>query len=366
MSEAKKTILVMAGGTGGHIIPGLAVAHELEQAGHRVAWLGGVASSMEARLVPQHHVAFHSVEFGGVRGKGMATKLLMPLRLLKAVRQARAVMRAVKPDVVLGMGGYITVPGGLAAKLSGVPIVLHEQNSIAGLSNKLLAKIAVRVLTGFPNALPHATWLGNPVKTAMAQLPTPEQRFAQRDESSPLNIAVIGGSLGAQVLNTVVPKALARLPVATRPHVVHQAGEKMIDALKANYAAAGVDADCVPFVQDMAALYGMSDLVICRAGAMTVSELAAAGVASILVPFPLAVDDHQTANAQLLVAAGAGVCVAQAELTEEWLADALTALNRADLLKQAQAARSVAKPNAAIEVAQACMDVAKKRDKNET
>jgi UDP-N-acetylglucosamine--N-acetylmuramyl-(pentapeptide) pyrophosphoryl-undecaprenol N-acetylglucosamine transferase len=355
----QKTILIMAGGTGGHIIPGLAVAQELEKQGHRVAWLGGVASSMEARLVPQHKVAFHSVDFGGVRGKGVATKLLFPIRLLKAVRQARAVMSLVKPDVVLGMGGYITVPGGLAAKLAGVPIVLHEQNSIAGLSNKLLAKIAARVLSGFPNVLPNALWLGNPVKTEMTDLAKPEQRFKERAVDAPLRIAVVGGSLGAQALNTVVPQALAKLPAAQRPEVVHQAGEKMIDALNANYTQAGVSADCVPFIHDMAALYAGSDLLICRAGAMTISELAAAGVASILVPYPHAVDDHQTANTKLLTDVGAATCIAQRDLTPEWLANTLAGVTRESLLQQAQAAQTVAKPNATADVAKICLDAAK-------
>jgi len=349
----------MAGGTGGHIMPGLAVAHELEKQGHRVAWLGGVASSMEARLVPQHNVAFHGVDFGGVRGKGVATKLLFPIRLMKAVRQAREVVKSVKPDVVLGMGGYITVPGGLAAKFAGVPIVLHEQNSIAGMSNKLLAKIAKRVLSGFPDVLPKATWLGNPVKTAMTELRAPDQRFHDRAADAPWRIAVVGGSLGAQALNTVVPQALAKLPQAQRPEVLHQAGEKMIDALKANYAQAGVMAECVPFVHDMAALYAHTDLLICRAGAMTVSELAAAGVASILVPYPHAVDDHQTANAKLLTDAGAAECVAQKDLTPEWLAQKLAGLTRESLLKQAMAAQTVAKPNATADVAKACLDAAK-------
>lgn len=355
-----KTFLIMAGGTGGHIMPGLAVAHELEKQGHRVAWLGGVNTSMEARLVPQHNVAFHSVDFGGIRGKGLSTKLLFPIRLIKAVRQARAVFKSVKPDVVLGMGGYITVPGGIAAKLAGVPIVLHEQNSIAGMSNKLLAKIATRVLSGFPNALPHATWLGNPVKTAMTELPAPDQRFHQRDLNAPLRIAVVGGSLGAQALNTVVPEALALIPAEHRPSVTHQAGEKMIEALKANYAKAGVAGDYVAFIHDMAALYAQHDLVICRAGAMTVSELAAAGVASILVPFPHAVDDHQTANAQLLTQAGAAVCIAQSAFTPEWLAQTLMHLKRDDLLKQAIAAQTVAKPHATADVAQVCIEVSQK------
>ncbi|TDR30837.1 undecaprenyldiphospho-muramoylpentapeptide beta-N-acetylglucosaminyltransferase [Hydromonas duriensis] len=354
---SQKTILIMAGGTGGHIMPGLAVAHELELQGHKVVWLGGVKSSMEAKLVPQQGIEFNSVEFGGVRGKGVATKLLFPLRLAKAVLQARRVMSKVKPDVVLGMGGYITVPGGIAAKMAGVPIVLHEQNSIVGMSNKFLAKMAKRVLSGFPDVLPNATWVGNPVKQAIVDVPAPDMRYAEHE--GPLQIAVVGGSLGAQALNSVVPQALALMPEVSRPLVIHQAGEKMIAQLRENYAQAKVEAQCVPFINDMAALYGKVDMLICRSGAMTVSELAAAGVPSIMVPFPFAVDDHQTTNAALLTKVGAGVCIQQADLTAQRLADELSVLTR-DILKQrAVQARSVAKPKATQDVAQACLDVAK-------
>ena len=352
-----KTILIMAGGTGGHIMPGLAVAQELMAAGHRVEWLGGVDSSMEARLVPKHGLVFHSVDFGGVRGKGVATKVLFPLRLVKAMRQARAVMKSVKPDVVLGMGGYITVPSGLAAKSCGVPIVLHEQNSVAGLSNKLLAKIAATVLTGFPDVFAGATWVGNPVKAAIAQMPSPKLRFAER--TGTLKLAVVGGSLGAQALNQLVPQALALLPAETKFEVVHQAGEKMLPELQSNYAQANVQGNCVAFIDDMAALYGDVDVMICRAGAMTVSELAAAGVASIMVPYPSAVDDHQTHNAALLTHAHAGICLPQRSLTAQNLADVLYALSREKLLAQAVAARTVAKPNATRDVAQACLDAVK-------
>ena len=315
-----KTILIMAGGTGGHIMPGLAVAQVLTDAGHRVVWLGGAGSvdnpSMESRLVPQYGYEFNSVAFGGVRGKGLSTKLLAPFRLLKALVQTRKVYQKVRPDVVLGMGGYITVPGGLTAKLTGIPIVLHEQNSIAGMSNQLLAKIARRVLTGFPEVFAQGEWVGNPVKQVIAE---------NADVS---------------------------------PEVVHQSGEKQIEQLRANYAQAGVAADCRAFVDDMAKLYGEVDLVICRAGAMTVAELASAGVASVLVPFPHAVDDHQTTNAQLLVKAGAGVLMAQNELSAEKLADYLRGLTREQLLTQAVSARSVAKPNATVDVANVCLTVA--------
>jgi UDP-N-acetylglucosamine--N-acetylmuramyl-(pentapeptide) pyrophosphoryl-undecaprenol N-acetylglucosamine transferase len=355
-----KTILIMAGGTGGHIMPGLAVAQALTDAGHTVAWLGGAGGvgnpSMESRLVSQHGYEFHAVVFGGVRGKGLQTKLLAPFRLLKAMAQTRKVYQRVRPDVVLGMGGYITVPGGLTAKLMGVPIVLHEQNSIAGMSNQLLAKIAKRVLMGFPNVFAKGVWVGNPVKQVIADITEPQARFAGR--SGKLKLAVIGGSLGAQALNSVVPQALALIDEEVRPEVIHQSGEKQIEQLRANYAQAGVQGDCRAFIDDMAHLYSEVDLVICRAGAMTVAELASAGVASVLVPFPHAVDDHQTANAQLLVKAGAGVLMAQNELSAEKLADYLRGLTRADLLAQAVQARSVAKPNATADVAKICLAVA--------
>lgn len=353
----KKTILVMAGGTGGHIMPGLAVAKELSSAGHRVEWLGGVQGSMESRMVPTHGFVFHGVDFGGVRGKGLLTKLMFPMRLLKAWRQARIVIKSVQPDVVLGMGGYITVPGGLAAKSCGVPIVLHEQNSIAGLSNKFLAKIAKSILTGFPNVLPNNSWSGNPVQPEIVALPSPKLRFSERSGS--LKLAVIGGSLGAQALNRLVPKALSLLPSDVSFDVVHQSGEKMLAELKKNYAQAGVIAECVPFIEDMAALYGQVDVVICRAGAMTVSELAVAGVGSILVPYPSAVDDHQTENAKLLTNAHAGICLQQHLLDEQNLADVLYSLTREKLLAQAVAAKTVAKPNATQDVAQVCLSVAK-------
>ena len=356
VTQNPKTVLIMAGGTGGHIMPGLAVAQALTEAGHHVAWLGGAASSMEASLVPKYGYEFNSVDFSGVRGKGVKTLLLAPFRLLKAVWQTRKVFQHVRPNVVLGMGGYITVPGGLTAKLTGVPIVLHEQNSIAGMSNKLLAKIANRVLTGFPNVFANGEWVGNPVKEVIANLPEPQERFASRQ--GPLKMAVIGGSLGAQALNQIVPQALALLTEDERPEVLHQAGEKLIDALRNNYKQAEVQAQCVPFVDDMAALYANVDVLICRAGAMTVSELAAVGVGSIMVPFPSAVDDHQTANARLLTEANAGTLLPQTELTPERLADMLRALTREQLLQQASNARSVAKPNATYDVAKICVQTA--------
>jgi len=288
-----KTILVMAGGTGGHIFPALAVAHQLRDAGWRVVWLGN-PEGMEAKLVPQHGFEMVNLQFAALRGKGLVRKLLLPLNLLRGFWQALKAIRQVKPNVVLGMGGYITFPGGLMAALTGVPLVLHEQNSVAGLANKVLAGVADRILTGFPEVFGKGTWVGNPVRPEIAKIASPAERLAER--SGPLHVLVIGGSLGAQALNEMVPQGMALLGEADQPQIVHQAGEKHLDALKANYAAVGVQAHCVSFIEDMAGAYEWADLVICRAGALTIAELAAAGVASILVPFPHAVDDTRPAT----------------------------------------------------------------------
>jgi UDP-N-acetylglucosamine--N-acetylmuramyl-(pentapeptide) pyrophosphoryl-undecaprenol N-acetylglucosamine transferase len=353
------TLMVMAGGTGGHVFPGLAVAHWMQARGWRVVWLGN-ASGMEATLVPKHGIPMEYVRFGGVRGKGIQTKLMLPVNLLRACTQSFKVLRRVKPDVVLGMGGYITFPAGLMSKLAGCPLVLHEQNSIAGLANKVLAHIAKRVLVAFPNALPNAEWTGNPIRAELAQALPPKERYAAR--SSRLNVLVVGGSLGAAALNQTVPKALALLDPAVRPRVVHQAGAKHIDALKANYAAAGFqpgdDLQLVPFIDDMASAYANADLVICRSGAMTVSEIAAVGVAALFVPFPFAVDDHQTTNAAFLAKQGAAHVIQQRELSADKLAGWLREQTRDSLADMAEKARALAKPDAAERVARACADAA--------
>jgi UDP-N-acetylglucosamine--N-acetylmuramyl-(pentapeptide) pyrophosphoryl-undecaprenol N-acetylglucosamine transferase len=350
-----KTLLVMAGGTGGHIFPALAAAEEMRKDGWRVVWLGN-PDGMEARLVPQHGFEMVWVKFAALRGKGILRKLLLPLNLLRGFWQALSAIRQVQPDVVLGMGGYITFPGGMMAALLGKPLVVHEQNSVAGLANRVLAGVADRVLTGFPDVLSKGEWVGNPVRPEIAQVAAPEVRFAER--SGPLHVLVIGGSLGAQVLNEMVPQGMAQLAADTLPQIVHQAGEKHLAALKANYAAAGVPAHCVAFIEDMAGAYEWADLVICRAGALTVAELAAAGVASVLVPYPHAVDDHQTANAQFLVNAGGAVLLPQNELTAEIIAR-LVSEERSQLLQMAMQARSQAKPDATAEVAHICAEIAK-------
>ncbi|MDB5781728.1 MAG: UDP-N-acetylglucosamine--N-acetylmuramyl-(pentapeptide) pyrophosphoryl-undecaprenol [Caballeronia mineralivorans] len=359
--------MVMAGGTGGHVFPGLAVAHWMQARGWRVVWLGN-ASGMEATLVPKHGIAMEYVRFGGVRGKGLKTKLMLPVNLLRACSQSLRALRSVKPDVVLGMGGYITFPAGLMSKLSGTPLVLHEQNSIAGLANKVLAHVAKRVLVAFPNALPNAEWTGNPIRAELAEALPPKERYAARNvgpEAGPkarLNVLVVGGSLGAAALNETVPKALALLDPALRPRVVHQAGAKHIDALKANYAAAGLSVDddvqLVPFIDDMANAYAAADLVICRSGAMTVSEIAAVGVAALFVPFPFAVDDHQTTNAAFLANKGAAHLIQQRDLSAEKLAGWLRDQTRETLAAMAEKARALAKPDATERVGRVCADVA--------
>ena len=350
-----RTILIMAGGTGGHIFPALAVAEKMRERGWRVVWLGNL-EGMEAKLVPQHGFETVWVKFGALRGKGIMRKLLLPLNLLRGFWQAQKAIRQVQPNVVLGMGGYITFPGGMMAALLGKPLVVHEQNSVAGLANRVLAGVADRIATGFPEVLAKGVWVGNPVRPEIARIAPPAERFAGRDGA--LHLLVIGGSLGAQALNEMVPQAMALLGAGDLPQIVHQAGEKHIEALKANYAAVGVQAHCVSFIEDMAGAYEWADLVICRAGALTVAELAAAGVASILVPFPHAVDDHQTGNARFLVNVGGAFLLPQGELTPEAIA-LIRNYSRGQLLEMAEKARSLAKPDATEEVANICAESAK-------
>ncbi len=351
-----RTIMIMAGGTGGHVFPALAVADVLRTAGWQVVWLGS-RTGMEATLVPARGFETAWIRFSGLRGKGIVAKLLLPLNLLVAFWQSARVIFARRPDVVLGMGGYVSFPGGMMASLFNRPLAIHEQNSIAGLANRVLARLADRVLVAFPDTLAKGEFVGNPVRAEIARIAPPEERFAAR--SGPLRVLVVGGSLGAAALNDVVPKALARIPAALRPVVTHQSGEKHIAALRANYAAVGVKAELVPFIEDMAAAYAGADLVICRAGATTVAELAATGVASLLVPFPFAVDDHQTTNARYLVDHGAALLEQQAHLTPERLAGMLSDLTREELRQMAERARSAAKPEATEAVARACMELAK-------
>lgn len=350
----KATALVMAGGTGGHIFPGLAVAQALRARGWRVHWLGN-AAGMEATLVPPRGFAFETIDFSGVRGKGFATLALLPLRLLKAFWQSIVVVRRVKPDVVVGLGGYISFPAGMMSVLLGKPLVLHEQNSVAGLVNKVLASVADRVFTAFPEVLKKAQWVGNPLREAFLRQAEPAARFA--DRSGPLQVLVLGGSLGAKALNDAVPLALALIPFSRRPRVIHQSGAKQIDALRANYTAAGVQAELTPFIEDTASAMAQADIVICRAGASTVTEIAAVGAAALFVPFPSAVDDHQTGNARFLVDQGAGQLMKQSEMTPEKLANLLQRTDRATLLAWAQKAKALARTDATAQVVAACEEL---------
>lgn len=348
---SSRSILIMAGGTGGHIFPALAVADLLREQGWQVNWLGA-PGSMEAELVPKHGYPMAWVRFSGVRGKGLLRKLALPFNLLVALWQSAQAIFRLRPDVVLGMGGYITLPGGIMAGLLRRPLVIHEQNSIAGMSNKLLAHFAQQVLSGFPDVLPQASWCGNPVRGSIAALATPEERYRAR--SGRLNVLVVGGSLGAKVINETMPQALALLPEAERPNVLHQTGKLHFAAVQQHYQQAGVQAELRPFLDDMAASYAQADLVICRAGALTVAELAAAGVASVLIPFPFAVDDHQTWNARFLADHDAAVLLPQPEFSAEKLAQLLRGYGREQLLEMAQQARSQAKADAAQSVANTC------------
>ncbi len=352
--------LVMAGGTGGHIFPGLAVAEALRDKGWRVHWLGGKGSpdhpSMESLLVPPRGFAFETIDFSGVRGKGLGTLAFLPMRLLKAFWQSIQVIRRVKPNVVVGLGGYIAFPAGMMGVLLGKPLVLHEQNSVAGLVNKILAGVADRVFTAFPNVLKNAEWVGNPLRAAFTAQADPATRFAGR--SGPLHVLVVGGSLGAAALNSIVPTALALMPLERRPVVTHQSGARQIDALRAHYQAAGVDATLTPFIDDTAGAFADADLIICRAGASTVTEIAAVGAAALFVPFPSAVDDHQTTNARFLVDQGAGWLVPQRDLSPEKLAEMLQKIERSVLMGYGLRAKTMQKTEAAARIVAACEELA--------
>ncbi len=353
--------MITTGGTGGHVFPGLAVAAKLAARGADVFWLG-TREGMEAELVPKHGVAFESVSFRGVRGKGLATLLLGPFALIAACVEALSVLRRRRPDVVLGLGGFASFPGALMAVATGRPLVLHDSNAVAGLANRVLAYGADRILLGFPDALKGAhakivEWTGNPLRDAIAAVPPPERRFEGR--SGPTRLLVLGGSLGAQGLNERIPSALARFPAAARPAVVHQAGAKHVDALKAAYRDAGVEAECVAFIDDMASRYAWADLVVARGGALTVSELAAVGLGGLIVPLPGAIADEQTANAEALVRAGAVARMSQDEATPEAIAAWLSAnATRISALDKALAARKIGRADAAERVASVCLELA--------
>ena len=349
-----KTILIMAGGTGGHIFPGLAVAHEMRAAGWEVVWMGA-RGGMEERLVPPRGYRTAWIRAKAARGKGLVQKLLLPANLLYSFWESARLIRALKPNVVLGLGGYVAFPGGMMASLLNRPLALHEQNAVPGLANRVLSSVSDKVMVAFPLTLGSAEWTGNPVRAEIAAMAPPQERFGGR--TGRLRILVVGGSLGAQALNEALPKALALLPAPVS--VVHQSGEKHLQVLRKNYADAGVEGELVAFIDDMARRYAEADLVICRAGAVTIAELSAGGMASILVPFPHAVDDHQTANARFLAEKGAAILLAQRELTAEKLAALIGSLDRPKLLDMASKARALGKPDAARIVAQRCMEIAK-------
>jgi len=351
----------MAGGTGGHVFPALAVADRLRDQGMEVFWIG-TRQGLEARLVPARGFAVEWLAVAGLRGKGVKTLLSAPWRLARALVQAGAILRRRRPAVVLGMGGFASGPGGLMARLLGIPLVIHEQNRVPGLTNQWLSRLATRVFEAFPGSFPgerRAVACGNPVRAEIAALPPPAERFAGR--GAPPRLLVLGGSLGAQVLNETVAPAVAALPAGLRPQIRHQAGERTLAVAETAYAQARVAAEVVPFIEDMAAAYACADLVVCRAGALTVSELAAAGVGSVLVPYPHAVDDHQTGNARFLAENGAARLLPQPELSPESLAAILRELlgDRHRLLGMAEAARARAAPDAAARIAATCWEVRK-------
>ena len=346
----------MAGGTGGHVFPGLAVADELRGRGWNVVWMGG-RGGLEARLVPARGYPVEWIRAAALRGKGLAALLLLPFNLLAGFWQsARAIFR-IRPDVVLGMGGYVAFPGGMMASLLARPLAVHEQNAIAGLVNRVLAGVADKAMVAFPGALKNAEWTGNPVRADIAAIAEPSVRYAGR--TGPLRLLVVGGSLGAQALNDAVPKALGLMAAAERPSVTHQTGDPHLESVRRNYATANVDGKLVAFIDDMARSYAEADLVICRAGAMTVAELATGGMASVLVPFPHAVDDHQTANAKFLAGQGAAILLSQKDLDPAALAKLIRSLERPALLAMAQKARSLGKPEAARVVADRCAELVK-------
>ncbi|WP_066966391.1 undecaprenyldiphospho-muramoylpentapeptide beta-N-acetylglucosaminyltransferase [Microbulbifer sp. Q7] len=349
-----KKFLVMAGGTGGHVFPALAVARALQAQGGSVEWLGTMRG-IEAQLIPAAEIPLHFITVEGIRGKGAGALLKAPLQISKAIWQARQVVKALQPDAVLGFGGFATGPGGVAARLAGIPLIIHEQNAVAGTTNRLLAKIASRVLEAFPSGLPAAVEVGNPVRPEIAALPAPAERVGKQ---TPARLLVLGGSLGAVAINELVPQALARISAEKRPRVIHQAGQRHLDLAQEAYERVGVDASVVPFIADMAEAYGQADLVICRSGALTVSEIAAAGVGAILVPFPFAIDDHQTKNGEWLERAGAARVIQQDALDAGELAALLESLFAAPekLMAMAEAARRVARPDATDQVLAVCRE----------
>jgi len=366
MNESEAlTVMIMAGGTGGHVFPALAVAHSLRKRGVSVEWLG-TPRGIENSLVPAANIQLNHIRVEGVRGRGISGLVKAPFLITSAIIQAIVILLRTKPDVVIGFGGFASGPGGIAAKFLAIPLIIHEQNAVAGTTNRLLAKLAVRVLSAFEGVFSRATFkvdvVGNPVRDTIVSLPLPAERYDDRDlKKEALHLLVLGGSLGARAINELVPQAIAKLPVTERPLVHHQAGKNHLETTLSTYMQYQVNAKVDAFVNDMAAAYAWADLVICRAGALTVSELMAAGAPALLIPLPTAIDDHQTHNASILVKAGAGLAIAQQELTAEKLATILTAQlqERTHLKLMATNARALALPQAADTVANICVEVAR-------
>ncbi|MBU6459938.1 MAG: undecaprenyldiphospho-muramoylpentapeptide beta-N-acetylglucosaminyltransferase [Proteobacteria bacterium] len=351
-----RTILIMAGGTGGHVFPALAIADALKQEGWRIIWLGSL-KGIEARLIPQAGYPIFWIKFAGLRGKGVSHLIMLPWRLITSLLVCVMLIFRERPHVVLGMGGYVSFPGGLAALFLRCPLIIHEQNAIAGMVNRVCSKWADRVLLGYPNAL-HGPRnkievTGNPVRNEILKLGEPVERYALR--TGALNILVVGGSLGARALNELMPQAMALLAETGRPRICHQTGKLDYEQVRLQYRQAAIEAEVVPFIENMAEAYAFADLVICRSGALTVAELAAAGVAGLLVPYPYAVDDHQTANARYLSDKGAALILDQKGLTPAGLAELIESMTRENLKHMAILARKLARPDAVKHIAKACI-----------
>lgn len=354
-SQTRKKALIAAAGTGGHIFPGLALAEGLTSNGWSVVWLG-TTTGMENRIVPQKNIQFESIEFNGVRGKGALTWLLMPFKLIKATLECYKIITKTKPNVIVGFGGYVSLPAGLAAKMSFKNLIIHEQNSVAGLSNKVLSYFTKNVFTAFPRVIKNATVAGNPLRTEFFNIPLPEVRFQNR--TGPLHILIIGGSLGAKFLNETIPQAIKLMPVQDRPIVIHQSGVNQFNELLSLYSALNVEATVVQFIENTAKAFADADLIICRAGASTVAEITAVGAAAVFVPLPSAVDDHQTKNAKYLVDHNAAWLYPQHELTPEKIADQILNMSRGRLLEIAIASKKLNIPNTLLTMIEACEEIA--------
>lgn len=361
MSDMRKMVkqkiaMIVAGGTGGHIFPGLALANELNNNGWKVVWLG-TTKGMESIIVPKHNLKFEGIQFSGLRGKGTIAWFAMPFRLLRAFFQSAKIIYRIKPNIILGFGGYVTFPAGLAGRFFNISLYLHEQNSVAGLSNRALAIFATQVYTAFPNVIKNAQWIGNPLRIEFSKQAEPESRFKNRE--GPLKILIIGGSLGAKFLNEIIPKTISLLPKDNRPIVLHQSGNNHFFELQKNYDKLDVIAEIKPFIDNTAIAFADADLVICRSGASTVTELAAVGVAAIFIPLPSAVDDHQTKNAEYLVQQGAAWLEHQKNLTPQKLVDLISTFDRSKLLLTAIKAKKMYKSDALKALVDACEDLVK-------